>query len=119
MQQPTDRPVFVLVRDLMFAGRIGAEARAGSADVKMLRDPKLLAEADATASSRLIVDLDLAGALEAAAAWKARMPLGEVIAFVAHTNTDAIRAARDAGFDQILTRGQFVEVLPRLLFRPR
>src|SRR3954469_5321369 len=102
MEQPADLSVVVLVRDLMFAGRIGAEARASGAKVKMLRDPKLLAEADAAGSSRLVVDLDLSGAHEAAAAWKARTPAGEVIAFVAHTNAEAIRAARDAGFDRIL-----------------
>ena len=116
MEQLANPPVLVLVRDLMFSGRIGAEARAAGANVKMLRDPKLLAEAPADAT-RLIVDLDLAGALEAAAAWKTRDPGREVITFVAHTNVDAIRTARDAGLNQILTRGQFVEVLPRLLSR--
>jgi hypothetical protein len=116
MEQLADPAILVLVRDLMFSGRIGAEARAAGANVKMLRDPKALAEGPAEAT-RLIVDLDLAGALEAAAAWKALSSAAEVIAFVAHTNADAIRAARAAGFDQILTRGQFVEVLPRLLSR--
>ena len=115
MEQPAGQPVLVLVRDLMFSGRIGAEARAAGADAKMLRDPRLLAETDAAAHSRLIVDLDLAGAIQAAAAWKARVPGAQVIAFVAHTNAEAIRSARESGLNQILTRGQFVELLPRLL----
>ena len=116
MEQPATSPILVLARDLMFTGRIGAEARATGATVKIVRDPKLLAEAPS--ASRLIVDLDLPDALAAASAWKSQTPTREVIAFVAHTNADAIRAARDARFDHILTRGQFVEVLPRLLSRP-
>ena len=113
MEQPADTPILVLVRDLMFAGRIGAEARAAGASVTMLRDPELLIQE--TRASRLIVDLDLAGALQAAAAWRSHNTAGEVIAFVAHINADAVRAAREAGFNQIFTRGQFVQVLPRLL----
>src|SRR4051812_38726829 len=107
MEQSADAQIFVLVRDLMFAGRIGAEARAAGVNAKMLRDPKLLSEAGAPGGSpppRLIVDLDLAGALEAASAWRASNPSAEVIAFVAHTNADALRAARDANFDHVLTR---------------
>jgi hypothetical protein len=97
----------------MFSGRIGATARAEGVNARILRDPKVLANADA-AIARLIVDLDLVGALDAAVAWKARTG-GEVVGFVAHTNTEAIRAAKEAGFDRVLTRGRFVEVLPELL----
>jgi hypothetical protein len=103
--------VIVLVRDLMFAGRVGATARAEGVAVKMLRDPAGLADAD---GARLVVDLDLAGALAAAVEWKKRTA-GQVIAFVAHTNADAIRTAQHAGLDKVLARGAFVELLPRLL----
>src|SRR5258705_512443 len=101
----------VLVRDLLFSSRIGATARARNVNVKMLRDPAALAEANA---SQLLVDLDQTGAIEAAAAWKTRTG-GRAPGFVPHANAAAIRRARDAGLDQVLARGAFVEALPRLL----
>lgn len=106
--------VLVLVRDLMFSGRIGATARAANVTVTFLRDPAALGN---TPGTRLIVDLGQPGALDAAAAW-AREYSGEVIGFVAHVDAATISRARAAGIDRVLTRGQFVQVLPELLSAP-
>ena len=109
---PTESaPVLALVRDLMFSSRIAAEARAQGATVLMIREPGKLGE---ISGSRLIVDLNLAGALGAASAWK-QFAGKEVIGFVAHTDAQTIAAARAAGIDQVLPRSRFVEVLPDLL----
>ena len=35
--------------------------------------------------------------------------------FVSHVDTATIAAAREAGIDQVLARGQFVQILPELL----
>ena len=105
------QPVLVLVRDLMFSGRIGATARAANVPVTFIRDPARL---ESETGHRLIVDLGQAGALEAAAAWRERTA-GEVVGFVAHVDAETIRRARAAGIDRVLTRGQFVQVLPELL----
>src|SRR5690242_9040403 len=101
----------VLVRDLMFSSKITAAAREVGATVKIVRDPKQLA---AEAGDRLIVDLNQAGALEAAAEWK-RLTGGTAIGFVSHVDTDTIAKAKQSGMDQVLSRGQFTQLLPNLL----
>ena len=105
-------PVLVLVRDLMFSGRIGATARALNAPVRMLRDPAALGQSGG--GGRLIVDLNLPGALEAAVAWKGASA-GEVVGFVSHVDAETIRRARAGGIDRVLPRSQFVTLLPELL----
>lgn len=104
-------PVLVLVRDLMFAGRISAAARAAGVPVTMLRDPGSVLGA---AGRRLIVDLNQAGALEAAIGWK-RASSAEVIGFVSHVDAETIARAKAAGIDRVLPRSRFVEILPELL----
>ncbi len=107
--------VIALVRDLMFVGRLTAEARAAGVPLTVIRDPAKLGEAPA---SLLIVDLNLPAALEAAAAWKLVFPARSVIGFVAHTDAATIARAREAKLDQVLARSAFVTQLPALLLRP-
>jgi hypothetical protein len=105
-------PVLAVVRDLMFVGRITAEARAAGATLTVVRDPAKLA--DAAPARLLIADLNLAGALDAAAAWRAATG-GAIVGFVAHTDVETITRARAAGIDRVMARSQFVQVLPGLL----
>jgi len=101
----------VLVRDLLFASRITATARAIDVPIKLLRDEtKLTLEP----GRRLIVDLNQAGALGAAVDWK-KQTGGEVIGFAFHVDAETIRRARDAGIDQVLPRSRFVSELEALL----
>ena len=109
------RAVTVLVRDLMFSSRISATARAADVPIHLLRDPAQLATAQPT--RRLILDLNLPGAIEAAVHWKQSSPDLEVIGFVSHVDADTIARARAAGVDQVLPRSRFVETLPDLLTR--
>ena len=108
---PAGAPVLVLVRDLMFSSRIGATARAMNAPVTLLRDPAAL---EGKPGSRLIVDLNQPGALEAALAWK-RNSSGEVVGFVSHVDSETVARARAGGIDRVMARSQFVNVLPQLL----
>ena len=78
---------------------------------RLLRDPAGLL---AAGESRLIVDLNLEGAIPAAAEWKTRTG-GEVVGFVSHVDTATIESARAAGLDRIMPRSQFVMKLPQLL----
>jgi hypothetical protein len=105
------QPILVLVRDLMFSGRIGATARAENATVKIFRDPGKLA---GETGKRLIVDLNLEGAVPAAIAWK-QATGGEVVGFVSHVDTATITAAREGGLDRVMARSQFVQELPVLM----
>jgi DNA-binding NarL/FixJ family response regulator len=107
-------PILVLVSDLIFSSRISAEARAAASPIKMIRQPNLLA---GQPGRRLIVDLNLPGAIFAAAQWRKNCG-GEVIGFVSHSDLATIAEARTAGLDQVLPRSRFVEVLPELLKSP-
>jgi len=104
-------PILILVRDLMFASRIAATARAENAPIKAIKDPAQLGGEPGT---RLIVDLNQAGAIEAAAHWKTTHG-GEVIGFVSHVDTATIERAKAAGIDRVLPRSQFVQELAELL----
>jgi hypothetical protein len=104
-------PILVLVRDLMFASKISGTAQAQGVSLKIIRDPDKLA---GEKGDRLIVDLNQAGALEAATQWKAASA-GPVIGFVSHVDHDTISRANEAGIDQVLPRSQFVARLADLL----
>jgi hypothetical protein len=108
---PDDRPILALVRDLMFASRITATAAEAGVCVKLIRDP---AKLGIEPGRRLIVDLNLDGAIAAAGAWRAATE-GDVVGFVSHTDAAAIGEARAAGVHRVLARSRFVEVLPALL----
>jgi hypothetical protein len=105
------QPVLALVRDLIFATKISSTATALGRPLKLIREPDRLS---AEAGQRLLVDLNLAGALGAAVRWKVATG-GEVIAFVAHVDAATIQAAREAGLDRVIPRSEFVRILPDLL----
>ncbi len=111
MSESQNSPVLVLVRDLIFSSKIAATARAQDVSVKLLRDPAKLANEP---GRRLIVDLNLDGAIPAAIAWK-QATGGEVAGFVSHVDAAAISAARAGGLDRVVARSEFVQVLPELL----
>ena len=119
-------PVLALVRDLMFISRIGGAANAAGVALTLHRDPAALTAAAAPADQqppgpaarRLLVDLNLPGAVEAATHWKQLAAGREVVGFVSHVDTEAIARARAAGVDRVLARSRFVELLPELLVAP-
>ena len=99
----------------MFVSRVTGTAKELGVPIKVVRDPaKLAAEAEAGRGGRLIVDLNLEGAIGAAAAWKGATA-GSVTGFVSHVDSETIRRAREAGIDQVMPRSQFVQALPELL----
>ena len=111
MADPTEQPsILLLCRDLMFLSKVTATARAAGVNVQVVRDPTMLP----AVGTRLFVDLNQAGALEAAATWKGATG-GQVVGFVSHVDTDAIARARQAGLDQVLPRSRFTADLERLL----
>jgi hypothetical protein len=104
-------PVLALVRDLIFASRITATASASNVTVQLIRDP---ADLGRRPGRRLLVDLNLPGAIAAAAEWS-RATGGDVAGFVSHVDTATIAQARAAGIHKVLARSRFVEVLLSLL----
>src|SRR4051812_1119117 len=89
--------VTALVRDLLFSSRIRAAAKALGVNVLLLREPQQAMDAG---GSRLLVDLNQEGAIEAARLWKERTG-GVVVGFVSHVDVETIRRARESGVDQV------------------
>lgn len=109
-----DDRVLALVRDLMFSSKIIAEARAAGIEVNIVRDPARLRD---QAGRRLLVDLNLDGALDAASEWK-NATGGNVIGFVSHVDTATIERAKQAGLDEVMPRSKFTSHLPDLMRTP-
>ena len=104
-------PVLILVRDLFFIGKITAVAKSVGASTRTIRDPAQLAGVD---GRLVLVDLNLPGAIEAAAAWS-KQAKRAAIGFVSHVDAITINLATTAGFHKVLPRSQFVQLLPELI----
>ena len=100
-----------LVRDLLFSSKLTAASKSNGKSVKIVRDALKLAE---FAGRRLIVDLNAAGNLDAAVAWKSRTG-GEVIGFIAHVAGDGIAEAKRLGVDRVISNGSFSANVDRLI----
>ncbi|MCB9838923.1 MAG: hypothetical protein H6813_06250 [Phycisphaeraceae bacterium] len=104
--------------DLMFASRIGAEARAIAAPIRFARSPDKLAEILAEAERIPLALIDMAiDTLDPAAAIaqiKQAHPTARLIAFFSHVDAEKKQTAHRAGAET-MTRSQFVQQLPTLL----
>jgi DNA-binding NarL/FixJ family response regulator len=107
-------PVIALVRDLMFSSKVAATARAVGREVVIVREPGKLG---GQKGRILLVDLNLPGAIEAGASWRAENPTHRVVGFVSHVDTATIQRAREAGLE-VMARSGFVEALPALIEAP-
>ncbi|BDG04145.1 hypothetical protein [Anaeromyxobacter oryzae] len=110
-------PILVAVRDLVFRSKIHATAeRLGVAIQLAPRGAPLADAARALGPGTVIVDLGEPGILDQIRAAKAAAGAGlHVVGFLGHLETDLARAATEAGVDQVLSRGQFVQRLDALL----
>jgi len=103
------------VSDLMFSVRIGdAAKRAGKRVVFVGTFERLMAQLENN-PTLVIVDLACAGAEPVGAIREARQRGIHVIAFGAHVDVEALKAARDAGANQVMPRLRFVEQLKQLI----
>ena len=107
-----DMTVLLLARDLLISSRITSAAARERVSVRLVRDPPILAEVPCAA--RLIVDLDLDGALAAAVEW-GRRTQRPVAGFVQHVNAQRIREADQAGIRPIVPRSRLSVMLQQLL----
>ena len=103
----SDNVVAAVVADLMFVSRLRGLAKAAGAELRVVKAPTALAGVEA---SRVVLDLNLDGALDAGVAWAAAT--GRPVAgFASHVDTATIRAARAAGVDPVVPRSRVPEVL--------
>lgn len=105
----------MLCDDLIFFSRVSGAARAAGLTVRMVRTAAdLLAAASTNAPGGVILDvhnpgLDLPALLVDLKA--ACVPMPRVVAYGSHVEADVLRAARQAGCDQVMPRSRFVAEL--------
>jgi CheY-like chemotaxis protein len=106
------------VPDLFFAAKIGETARQLGVAIEFASSGPALLEKASGAPALILLDLgaaaldpiELIAQLKADSGGNAR-----VVGFVNHERTDLIEQAREAGCDQVLTRGAFAKDLPAIL----
>ncbi|HUB26968.1 MAG TPA: hypothetical protein VL992_16195 [Tepidisphaeraceae bacterium] len=104
-------PIIALMSDLIFFSKIAAEAKAAGQSATMIRT---VASLGGQQGKMLLVDLNMTGAIDAAAQWQ-QATGRPAIGFVSHVDAAAIAAAKAAGLAQVLARSRFVQVLPELV----
>jgi CheY-like chemotaxis protein len=112
-------PALYLTKDLFFASRVTATARSLGAELQVVGSvEELLQKAAEQPVSLMLLDLDSPGADAAALIAGLRAQATDpppVIAFGSHIHEARLAAARQAGCNQVLTRGQFDRQMATLL----
>jgi DNA-binding NarL/FixJ family response regulator len=107
-----------LVRDLFFRAKIDAVAAVLGAEVEYASSLDVVAARCADLKPS-IVFTDLSDATFPAAETlkqiRAAAPNARAIGFASHIDLKPLKAARDAGYDQTLSRSEFTAQLPELL----
>jgi len=107
--------ILAAIHDLMFSSKVNAAAQ-GRPIVWLKRGAKVTDEVAREKPDVLLIDL-AAPQLDAINAIRELKQGGgpTVIGYVDHTREDLIEAARAAGCDQVLSKGEFARRLPELL----
>lgn len=109
MAKQTD--VIFLTKDLLFSSRVTSVAAHLRIDLSVLSDAKEIVERVSTIPVKVIlIDLSISG-LDAAhlvpQLRKLSPPPGAILAFGPHVHRVKLAAARDAGCDEVFSRGEF------------
>ena len=109
--------VVYLVSDMLFSSKIRETAKPFGLTLQGLRDPAALAAAAAAGAKLVILDLRLPAALDALGALAADPVAAAVpsVGFIDHERTDVMEEARARGCGQVMAKGQFATLLPKLL----
>lgn len=104
----------LITRDLMFSSRLASQARQAAIELRVIGNLEKLQDIGAEhAIEAVLLDLETNGVAPAAVKeWADQRRQSEplvLIAYAPHGQVDRLREARAAGFDQVLTRGQFHE----------
>jgi CheY-like chemotaxis protein len=108
-------PLLVAVRDLVFRSKIHAAAERLGVPVRFApRGTPLSEAARELGPGTILADLSEPGVLDEVRAAKGTGGV-RVIGFLGHLEVDLARAAREAGVDEVLSRGQLVQRLDAVL----
>jgi PleD family two-component response regulator len=114
--------ILAILDDLFFSSKIRAAAKGAGVEVVFARSAaSALAEARKTSPSLVILDLNgsRTDPLATLSAMKKDPALASIptVGFVSHVQGDVIRAAREAGVDEVFARSAFAERLSTILSR--
>jgi CheY-like chemotaxis protein len=111
--------VLYLSKDLFFTSRVSATARTAGAEFHVVGSTEdLLTRCIKDGCTLVILDLDTPGLDPARIVGALRDSLGEspsILGFGSHVHEARLKAARLAGCDQVLTRGQFDQRMADIL----
>jgi DNA-binding NarL/FixJ family response regulator len=110
--------VFHLTTDLLLSSQAAAIAKQRGVEYSHGRDLHSVFIDDASQAVDLVLwDLGCLGEplAEAVARLKAQSPAPRIVAYGPHVHEERLAAARAAGCDEVLSRGQFTRELPRLI----
>jgi len=101
----------------MFSSRVVSAAKAHGVAVALVADQAAMADKIAADCRLALIDLSLdrLNLPAAVSAIKAGAPTAQVIAYGPHVDAAALTDAKEAGCDQVLTRGQFNKQYAELL----
>ncbi len=109
--------IVFLSSDLLFYSQISSSAKAaGHSSCMIKRLEEIDSKCNADSVQWLIVDLSQhqTDLTTLASDIKAKCPNAHLLGFGAHVDTQALRAAQEAGFDDVMPRSKFHSLLPRL-----
>ena len=119
-RQQSGMTVLFLTKDLFFIPPLKSALTAGGMELRVapsVASPKL-AELDHEAVAVCVIDLSGLPAAEVGGAVQSlreRFRQAQVVAFGPHVQEQRLEAARQAGCDQVLSRGQLTQQIGRLV----
>lgn len=112
-------PILALAADMIFGAKIRGAAQTLTVPLTLARNPAHLLELVKAGSpvGLVIIDLDTRGLdiTQTIHTIRTDTPGIRILAYVAHVNTAAIKAAREAGAHKVLARSAFAATLPEIL----
>jgi DNA-binding NarL/FixJ family response regulator len=109
-------PALLLSQDLLAGSQVLGAARALGRDARQIQTAAQLLE-QAPSAGLVLIDLNSSGLqlAELIPALRAANSAVRIIAFGPHVHTGLLAAARDAGCDEVLTRGQFIGQVSKIV----
>ncbi|MCY4188374.1 MAG: hypothetical protein OXD30_07800 [Bryobacterales bacterium] len=119
MQEKTGKSVLAAIPDLLFGSKVSGTAAQLGIPVRFAGTRQALLDGARDRPALIVVDLEAAAVdpLGVVGELRSLAPSAgtRLVAFASHVRQAALRQAREAGYDDVLTRGALSAGLPALL----
>ena len=110
--------VLLLSNDLMTTSQIEAAVRSSGSELSVATTVVAPAEGEKNSVDVVILDLSTTSDVaETVSQFRELSPSPRIIAFGPHVHAGKLTAAKEAGCDEVLTRGQFIPNIAQVLGR--